>query len=133
MDKRLKKGSSIPSSLGDVVDEYRRVRDIRLAMKKETDAVEERERELKDHLINEIPKSEITGVAGKRFRAQIVKKDVPAAEDWKQIHAWVMQNERFDILQKRLADKAIKDMWEEGETIPGVVKFPKVDVSVTKI
>ncbi len=53
--------------------------------------------------------------------------------DWKLIHAYVAANDRFDLLQKRLGEKAVMDMVEDGKTIPGieVVKVP--DVSIIKI
>ena len=134
MVKALQTGAPIPEDLGACVDEYRDVREIRLAMEKEVSVVQARERELSEYIIANLSKSEhTTGVAGRRFRAQRVEKTVPAAEDWKAVHAWILETGRFDILQKRLSDKAVKDMWEEGDEVPGVGRFVKVDLSVTKI
>jgi len=131
---KFEKGTPLPKSLGACVDRYREVRELRLAMQKEVDAVAAHERELKDHLINTISASEdTTGVAGKKFRAQIVTKVSPKADDWKVFYEYVKETGRFDLMQKRLSDKAIKDMWEEGETVPGIGEFKSKDVSVTKI
>lgn len=133
MDKTLLKGSEMPKTVGACADEYKRVRDIRLAMKKETDAVEARERELREHIIENLSKSDDTGAAGKKYRAQIKTTTVPTPDDWDKIRAYIVENDRFDLLQKRLSDKAIKEMWDEGENVPGVGKFNKIDVSITKI
>lgn len=130
----LKQGDPIPEDLGAVVDAYRDVREIRLLMQKEVEAVEARERELREHILANLSKStHTTGVAGRRFRAQRVEKVVPAADDWTKIHAYVQETGRFDLLQKRLSDKAVSDAWDEGDEIPGVERFIKVDLSVTKI
>jgi hypothetical protein len=131
----------IPESIGRCADLYRDVRECRLAMAKEVEDVEAFERELKQHIIDNLSKSEDTGAAGLRFRAQIVTKTVPKimADDdnenvgWPQLHAYIVQTGRFDLLQKRLSDKAIKDMWEAGEVVPGVETMKVPDVSITKI
>lgn len=133
MDKKFVKGSTLPTSIGACADLYKEVQEVRLAMQKETDAVAAREKEIKDHIINNLSKSDDTGAAGKKYRAQIVVKEVPKADDWDKIRAYIVEHDRFDLLQKRLADKVIKEMWEEGEQVPGVGKFNAVDVSITKI
>lgn len=133
MADKFQKAIDDGKPLGYFVDLYRERRDLRLAMQKEVNAVAEEEKLVKDYLIDNIPKSGNTGVAGKKFRAQIKTKDVPRAEDWDKVYNFITENERFDMLQKRLSDKAVTDMWEAGETIPGVGKFTIVDVSVTNI
>jgi hypothetical protein len=102
-------------------------------MEKEVERVKARETELREHIIANLSKSDDTGAAGLRYRAQIVTKDVPRAVDWPAMHAYVQKTGRFDLLQKRLGEKAVMDMVADGQPIPGVeiVKVP--DVSITKI
>jgi hypothetical protein len=126
-------GAPMPASIGLCADLYAEVRELRLAMQKIVDAVKERETEIKEHIINELPKSQNTGAAGKRYRAQVVTKDVPTLKDWDALTAYMTRTGRFDLIYKRLADKPVKDLWEAGEAVPGVEKFKAVDVSITKI
>lgn len=133
MKPEFVKGNPLPKSLGLCTDLFAEVRDLRLAMQKVVDEVKARESEIRDHLIETIPKSDDTGVAGKKYRAQIVTKKRPAPGDWAKIHAYVQETGRFDLLQKRLSDKAVTDMWEEGQEVPGVDVFNAVEVSITKI
>ena len=71
----LKLGEALPADhLGDIVDKYHEFRELRLEMQRQTDAVEAREKELKDFLIETIPKSNNTGVSGKFYNAQIKPK-----------------------------------------------------------
>ena len=126
-------GNELPSSVGLCADLYKKVRDLRLAMQKQVDAVEAREKEIRDHIINNLSKSPDTGAAGKKYRAQIKQTTVPTAKDWDKIRAFMVENDRFDLMQKRLSNKAIEALWEEGVEVPGVDKFNKIDVSITKI
>ena len=129
----LEVGGPIPASIGRTADLYSDVRALRLAMEKEVEKVKAREHELREYIISNLSKSDDTGAAGLRYRAQIVSKDVPRAMDWTAVHGFIQKSGRFDLLQKRLGEKAVMDMVEAGETIPGVeiVKVP--DVSITKI
>ena len=126
-------GGVMPRSMGRCADLYSDVRSLRLAMEKEVEAIKAREHEIREHIIANLSKSDDTGAAGLRYRAQIVVKDVPRAVDWPAVHKYIQKSGRFDLLQKRLGEKAVMDMAEQGEAIPGieVVKVP--DVSITKI
>lgn len=131
-------GAPIPPSLGRVADEYARVRALRLAMEHETETVAAREKELKDHLVNNLSKSKEaggdTGAFGLRYKANIVTKTVYRAVDWKALHTWIAKNDRFDMLQKRLSDKVVAEYVEDQKTLlPGTEKVLVPDVSITKI
>jgi len=126
-------GGPMPASIGLCADLYHDARELRLAMQKVVDDVKARESEIREHIINNLSKSDDTGAAGKRYRAQIVTKEKPSLKDWDAFTGFVVETGRFDLLQKRLSDKVVADLWEEGEQVPGVEKFKAVDVSITKI
>jgi len=119
--------------MGRCADLYHDVRELRLAMAKEVEAVEEFEREIKQHIIDNLSKSDDTGAAGLRYRAQIITKVKPTVEDWPALQAHVRSTGDFDLFQKRISDKAVADRWSDSVEIPGVGRFNAVDVSVTKI
>lgn len=126
-------GGLMPASIGLCADLYSEVRELRLAMEKHVATVKARENEIKEHIINNLSKSEDTGAAGKKYRAQIVRKLAPTLKDWDAFTAFIVRTGRFDLLHKRVADKPVKDLWEAGEEVPGVEKFNSIDVSITKI
>jgi hypothetical protein len=98
----LEVGGPIPASIGRTADLYSDVRALRLTMEKEVEKVKARESELREYIIANLSKSDDTGAAGLRYRAQIVIKDVPRAMDWPKVHAFIQETGRFDLLQKRL-------------------------------
>lgn len=131
---RLDKGFPLPDSIGRCADEYAEVRAVRLAMDKEVERVKTRESEIREHIINNLSKSDDTGAAGLRYRAQIVLKKTFKATDWGVLHSWIRKNDRFDLLQKRLNDTAAKDFAEaEGRPVPGTEAVSVPDVSITKL
>jgi len=126
-------GAPMPPSVGLCADEYHRVRELRLAMQKEVEAVKAREDEIETHIINNLSAGSDTGAAGLLYRAQIKPKTVPKLSDWAEFTFYIWQTKRFDLIQKRVSDTAVKEMWEAGETIPGVDKLNMKAVSITKI
>lgn len=132
----LTKGAPLPASIGKCADLYSDVRTVRLAMEKEVASVKEREAEIREHIIDNLSKSEDTGAAGLRYRAQIVMKEVAKVEydgGWTKLWAYIQQTGRFDLLQKRLGEKAVAETWAAGESIPGVEAMKIPEVSITKI
>ncbi len=127
-------GSPMPQSIGRCADLYHDVRDLRLAMEKEIAEIKARENEIKDHMISSLSKSDDTGAAGLKFRVQVVSKRKPKLSDWNAFTAWAAANQRFDMLQHRLAEKAVMD-WndENNNVVPGTEMMNIPDVSITKI
>jgi len=133
-DKQAKvKAHKFPKAMGACADLLYDLRNRRLAKKKEADELEEQEKALKEHIINTLPKSEATGAAGKIARVSVVTKTVPRAEDWDKVYAFVKKEGRFDLLQRRLNDGAVAEMWEAGKRVPGVGTFEAVTVSLNKV
>ncbi len=124
-------GDPIPESLGAVADQMKKVKDLRIAMQKEVDEVEKREKELRDHLINEMD-ADSEGAVGKRYVAAIKTEEVPIVEDWDDFNDYMLDEDRVDLLQKRLSVKAIKELLDDGVKVPGINTMIVKKVSLTK-
>lgn len=130
-------GAPIPESMGRCADLYHDVRELRLAVDKQAKALKARESELAEHMINGLSSSDDTGAAGLRYRVQItkvVKYTLAAGDGWNALCAYVQQSGRFDLLQKRLSETAVKDIDEQTAMLPpGVERIKVPDISITKI
>lgn len=122
-----------PKTLAGCADALFSARLERLGLQKSVDDIKKRETLLKEYLISNLPKSEASGVAGKLARVTIVTKLVPQVEDWDSLYAYIKKNGAWELLQRRLGETAVKERWEAGKTVPGVVAFQMTDVSVNKV
>lgn len=148
---KLPSGAEFPSAMGQLPDAFRAARDARLALQKKQEEelakLKADEAALKEFIINELPKSQAGGIVGEHYTAQITKAEVPraAADGWPKIYATIvkeylthakrkdgLQDGAFALLQRRLGEGAVKEMWEAGKTVPGVEKFTVIDLSITK-
>jgi hypothetical protein len=125
--------SGKPKNAAQAADMLYSVRAQRLAMQKQVDALQARETELKNYILDTLPKSDATGASGKLARAQLNVVVEPVAEDWLKIHRHIKRTGEFDLLNRALNRVAVRERWENGKTIPGVGKFNNVKVSLTKL
>jgi hypothetical protein len=124
---------AFPKTLGMCADKLYELRERRFAAQKATDAIEAEEKAFKEHLINLLPKSKASGVAGKLVRVTIIKKVAPQVEDWAKVYKYVSKYNRWDLLQRRLAIEPITELWEAGKKIPGVEQFSYLTISMNKL
>ena len=119
--------------IASVADEYGSLREQRLAQEKIAAALKERESFLATYLIDNLPKSDATGTAGKSWSVRIVNKVQATVEDWDKYYAFVFKSKRQDLLQRRINETAIKEMWEKKKVVPGIGKIEIPTVSLTKV
>lgn len=123
----------LPKSLPAAVDLYYQLREKRLEMDKAAAEVKKQESYVREHLIQTVPKSNMTGLAGKLCRVTVVTKEKFKVGDWQKFYAYLVKTKRFDLMQKRISDTAVAEMVDNGVKIPGVEKESYVDLSVNKV
>ena len=129
-----KKTFKFPKTMGTCADKLYALRQKRLDMQKAVDEVAAEERALKQYIIDNLPKSEASGVQGKTARVTVVVKEEPQIKDHEAFRKYLNRSKRFDLAYKlRPSAPAIRELWEEGKDIPGVEKFNVVTVSLNKV
>ena len=123
----------IPKTLGGCADLLYITKQERLKAQKIVDALKANESALKAHIIDTLPKSNASGIAGKIARVTVVTKQIAQIKDWPKFYAYVKRYDAFDLLQKRLAQPAVKLRWEDGKKVAGVESFINVEVSMNKV
>src|SRR5690606_6892937 len=92
-----KQRNKLPKTkLGSLVDEYRDIRDIRLAMGAITEALKKVESELTNHIIENVD-ADSAGVVGQRFKAIVVREQKPVVEDWEALYEHIRKKKAFDL------------------------------------
>ena len=129
-----KKGAFvIPKNVAAAGDLLYTLREQRLEIEAQAAEVAKKEAQVREFIINNLPKQEASGVRGRVAQVRIETKDVATAEDWSKVWKYIQANDAFDLVQRRLNDVAVKARWSEGKKVPGVKKFSVVTVSCTKI
>lgn len=123
----------IPKTPGACADRLLELKDQMAGLTRQHGVLEEEFKALKEHLIQTLPKDDARGVLGRSAKAIVVVKDVPSVKDWDALYKHVLKTKDFSLMQRRLADGAVRERWDDGKKVPGVEPFKAVTVSVTKI
>lgn len=133
-DPRFVKGSPIPQGVGAQADEYSAVREERLRVEKIAKEIKDRENEIFNCIMSTLNESTDTGASGKFYRVQRIEKEVNQVKDWSAFHKYIQEKGAFELLQRRLNEKAVREQIEGGEKMPGIemelvptLSFRKVD------
>jgi hypothetical protein len=128
----------LPKTLAQCADKLYEVRQQRLALSKQVEAMEREEAALREHLIANLPKSQASGIAGKIARASVETKTVVQVEDWDKLYGYMVKQYGknkgiFSLLQRRVGDATVKEMWAAGKEVPGCKPFDVPVVSLNKL
>lgn len=121
------------NKLAQAVDKYYETRECRLALDKQAAEMKKKESELKQFLIDNISKSDATGVSGQLMRATVKTTVEPTPEDWPSIYKYILKKKEFDLLQRRLSVTAVRERWDQDIEINGIGKIVVPNISLTKI
>lgn len=133
-DKPIK----LPKTLAACADLLYNTRVARYELAKQLDAMKATEAALTERLIQELPKSSATGVAGKAARVSVVLKTVVKTDDFDAVLAYVVKNYKKNpgtaaLIQRRVGDAAVREMWNAGKEVPGVSPMDVPVLSVNKV
>jgi len=139
--KKLK----LPKSLGACVDLDHRLRTARLDADKLVKAQKAEEDQVKDHIINNVPKGD-AGAVGKEYKGIVYTAPSYQVEDWDKFYAHIKKTGEFDLLNRALNQAAVQERVDAQERPrgkrgenwkpklpPGVKLFTVVKLSVTKV
>lgn len=126
----------IPRTPAQAADMYYEVRQRRYSAKKLVDALQAQETLLGNLFINVLPKDDATGVSGKVAHARVENKVTVHVASWEELQAYVARTRSkggFALMQRRVNEAAVKEIWEAGKKVPGTEEYKVPVVRVTKL
>jgi|2_EtaG_2_1085320.scaffolds.fasta_scaffold01001_11 Na+-translocating ferredoxin:NAD+ oxidoreductase RnfC subunit len=116
-----------------LADAYKALRDKRLELKRQVEALEDEEKLTKNQLIDILQQQGVNGVEGKLCRVSLKTSINPLVVDWDKLDAYILETQDLSLLQRRLGVGAVREHWDAGDQLPGVVENEETALSVRKI
>lgn len=88
---------------------------------------------LRRWFIENLPAGDAKGIIGAVGKVEINRSEVATVKNWKKFYSFIAKNTAFELLNKTINQKAVREYWEAGKKIPGTEKFQVKKVSVTKV
>lgn len=138
LDKIVDKKFKLPKTLAECGDLAYQLRQERYELQRAAKALDAKESALESHLINNLPASEATGVRGKVAMAKIEEKELAIVVDWDAVYEYIIKRQKkepgvWSLLQRRINEAPVKEMWAKGKKMPGCEKKLVKVVSLTKV
>lgn len=127
------KALKIPATPGLAVDLLDKMRDARKAVAERAAEMKRQEDALESAIFEKFKKADLEGCRGKRAQASISRSEVPTPDDWVATDKYIIKNKALDLLQRRLSVEAVRLRWADGVTIPGVGKFTRISLHLSKV
>jgi len=119
-------------TLGEAIDLLYTTRAARLTLARELKDMTTTEKEAKFIVLKLLEEAGLQKASGEIATAGILVDDVPFIKDWNEVYAFIREQNRFDLLQKRIGVVAWRDMYKEGILVPGTEAVIDTDLSLTK-
>lgn len=119
-------------TLGQAIDALYEARAARLAKAAEVKELQAKESVAKAEVLKLLNETGLAKASGMVATASITSEDVPYVKNWDEIHAYIRDNDRFDLLQRRIGVVAWRDLYKDGVLVPGTEPAVDTDISLTK-
>ena len=119
-------------TLGEAIDELYQARAARLAKAKEVKELQAEESAAKTTVLQLLGESGLAKASGLVATAGIIKEDVPYIKDWDALYGYIKENDRFDLLQRRIGVVAWRELFKDNILVPGTEAAVDTDLSLTK-
>lgn len=117
--------------LAALADDYNTMRQERLALQHKVDKMKEVENKFRTQLLDQLTPT-LTSVGGETCVITRVEKNEPVADDWSLIQQHVVTTGEFDLLYRRINPKAVRERWDQGLKVPGIITFPAITLSIRR-
>ena len=126
----VKKG---PAPIGLQIDALFKIREELRVHQEAEKLINERIKAAEEQIMATMEKDGTDKVTGKLATVSISSTVTGNVEDWDALYAYIYKNKFGHLLQRRLSDPAIRELFETKGAVPGVVPFTKKRLNVRKI
>jgi hypothetical protein len=121
------------TELDEVVAQWRDARAARLELQKQVDKIQELESQLKQFIIDSVHAQKFEGLVFGGRVTTVTEKETRIVTDKEALLGYIFEHKAIDLLQFRLAPKAVALREADGIEVPGVGVMTSFDLSDKKL
>ena len=121
------------STIGELIDKLYLLRQQRLLVEKDVEALKAEESALQTFLIEELKEQKLEFAAGSKARFGVKQAKEPTVKNWDKLYDFIYGDKAWAVLQRRVSSATWKEYLDSGILLPGTEKFEVTKVSITKV
>ena len=126
----VQKVTSRLSTMGSTIDSLWAKREEKREAELKVKTIESEIAAIEEVLMDRMDKEETTRSQGKKASVSINQTVVANVKDWDAFWPYVAKHKFFHLLQKRVSDPAMRELWDAGKKVPGVQPFTKRKLNI---
>ena len=127
------KAPKVPARVGAAIDFLYGIREKRKVIESSIEKMKQAEGLVENAIFQKFSKTDLEGARGRAAQCSISRSEYPTIEDDTKFFAFVLKTKSLDLLQRRLSVEAVRERWAAKKVIPGVGKFTKIRLHLTKV
>lgn len=131
--KTLAKVTARLGTMGSSIDSLWAKREEKRSVEAKVKVIEAEIAAIEESLMERMDKEETTKSQGTKASVSITQATVANVEDWEAFHSYIAKNKYFHLLQKRVSDPAVRELWDAGKKVPGVQPFSKRKLNIRSL
>jgi hypothetical protein len=123
----------LPKTIGFTADKIYQVREERKKAQKVVDKLKDLQRTYEDHFEKLAKEQKTDSARGKLATVSVRYEPEPSVENWDQLYKYIVKNDAFDLLMRRVIATAWRDrVAETKKKVPGVGIVTVRKISINK-
>lgn len=122
---------TIPAKMGDKVDLLRELREARAQLEKRSDIIKAQYQQVEQALLEQLEEAGCSSTSSTQASASISESVVAQVTDWDSFYEYIRDNNYFHLLQRRVSDPSVRELFEKEGAVPGVVPYVKRKIHLT--
>ena len=118
--------------LGPLIDELYKMRQRRLELTREVDMMKAEEVKARGEIKALLETVGLVKASGSIATASSTHKVTAQVEDWDEVYKFIVENDRFDLLQRRISEPAWNALYKDGIIVNGTSPIEVWDISLVK-
>jgi len=112
-------------TLGATIDAMWQLREDKRAAEAVTKQIELKIKELETTMFSLLDAQDTNKAEGRKASVSISETVVGNVEDWEAFWPYIAKNKYWHLVQKRVSDPGLRELWELKKVTPGVSPFTK--------
>lgn len=117
-------------SVGAVIDQLWGYREQKRKLEADVKEVDLKIKDIEDQLLERLDKEGLEKATGAKASVSVTSSVVADVQDWDAYFAYMAKNKFWHLVQRRASDPGVRELWEQGKKVPGVVPFTKKRINL---
>ena len=118
---------------GAIIDQLWAAREEKRNLESQVKEVEQTIKEIEEMLMTRLDAEGMDKATGKKASVSITTSVVADVQDWDLLYPYIAKNKFWHLLQKRVSDPSVRELWDAGKKVPGVLPFTRKKLNVRTV